>query len=76
MSGPKVATIAGAIAWYLNCPVCKGDEVSRESGNHMHGLYDGLEFLHCDSCGAKLRHPEVPKRIPVYQWLGKGEEDD
>ncbi len=63
----RKAKIAGAVAWYLECPKCGSDDVFNEDdGSYTHGIHNMGDTLVCEGCGTELAAPKIPKRIKVY----------
>jgi len=63
----RKAKVAGAIAWYLECPKCGGDVIDEDSGSFTHGLHQESGTLFCEQCNIDLAEPTMPKKIKVYQ---------
>ena len=61
----RTAKIAGAIAWYLECPKCEGTVIDEDGGSVTHGFHTTGENLICMECGIELKNPKLPKRIPI-----------
>ena len=65
----RKAKIAGAVAWYLECPKCGSEDVfNKDTGSDKHVNYWELDKtrLICEACNTELAAPKIPKRIKVY----------
>ena len=52
----RTAKIAGAIAWYLECPKCEGTVIDEDGGSVTHGFHTTGENLICMECGIADSH--------------------